>query len=188
MAQKRIEWACPECNKRFAIPSNANLPERCPDCQQSASQKEEIKIKIPPPLPAIDTPLPHFEGAEPVEIAAPSIAVPAQQRNRISNKNVPRKYPTLRMVSLGYRVLGWLIVLATLGSNLIESMRIVELNDKHFFKSTSSFMATFIGRNTAILITGSFFALIAFAFAELIILFIDIEENTRETSQNTGTT
>ncbi len=180
MEQKRIEWACPKCNKRFAIPANANLPEQCPDCQKLASRKEEIKIKIPPSLPTIETPLPHFKGAEPIETKAPSIAVPAQQRSQISNKNLPRKYPTLRLVSLGYRVLGGLIVLATLGSNLIESMRIVELNDKHLFKSTSSFMAAFIGRNTAILLTGSFFVLIAFASAELIILFINIEENTRE--------
>jgi len=39
MSTNRIEWACPECKKRFAIPADIETPERCPECTEAAAQK-----------------------------------------------------------------------------------------------------------------------------------------------------
>jgi len=88
-----------------------------------------------------------------------------EEQKKIENKNstLPeRKYPALRTISGIYKVFGWLIAIATL------------------------IIAIILGQTYQILpiiitlIVGAIFALGVFAAAEAIIVFIDIEHNTRQ--------
>jgi hypothetical protein len=71
-----------------------------------------------------------------------------------------KKYPALRTISLGYRIFGWLIILATL---------IVALE----YGQESGIFALFA------IILGALIVLGVFAVAETIMVVIDIEHNTR---------
>ena len=38
MAIERIEWQCPQCERRYAIPANLPRPTSCPKCQPDDEQ------------------------------------------------------------------------------------------------------------------------------------------------------
>ena len=95
--------------------------------------------------------------------------VAAEQATKIEvgssdNDNTEKKYPALRTISGIYKVFGWLIILATL------------------------IVAFVIGQGSAIfalisIIIGALIVLGVFAVAESIMVFIDIEQNTRTNSK-----
>ncbi len=195
MALERIEWTCPDCGKRFAIPANATMPKRCPSCQQSATQKvatptETPPVKRPPQsakpvISALEPPLPNFDGVESQskETIAPLIAVPTSHSRGINQRNLPRIYPALRTLSLVSRVLGGMVVALTLYFNVRVSLFLAQDEIRRSFKKSADYIFTIIEVNILILLIGAFWGMLLFALAELILLMIDIEENTRKKNE-----
>lgn len=51
MAVKRIQWVCPRCRRRYAIPETAPTPELCPSCQAEGVSTSAPPSREAPPKP-----------------------------------------------------------------------------------------------------------------------------------------
>ena len=103
MAIERIEWQCPQCERRYAIPADLPRPSLCPKCQPDETQ---------PTATAVAT------SAGVIDLAPPSLGddvafeTPKGERDTGADR-YRRKYPVLRIISLFYRCLAAVIILAT---------------------------------------------------------------------------
>jgi len=161
MPVERVEWVCPGCQRRYAIPASAPTPALCPSCQQarraegaadSAAEIEPAPVVIPP---LVETPMPRGV-AHRSSLAAPHAV----------------KYPALRSIAFGYKVLSALLALASLAALLFAIYGAVTIKD-----AGDRTMAIYVG--LGVFVGGGLAAVFHLAAAELIHVAIDIEENTR---------
>ena len=161
MAIERIEWQCPQCERRYAIPSNLPRPSLCPKCQADDAEREST----PPAstLPSAPEPTPPFR--DDVQFETPP-GEPDGGRYR-------RKYSTLRVISLFYRCLAGVILLATLIAFVSGLVAVLQADIQ-----SQRWIA--LGMSLGSLVVGTFWSVTVLAFAELIQLMLDMEQNTRK--------
>ena len=170
MAVERIEWRCPECGKRYAIPANLPRPALCPKCQPTEEpeptiEPEDVAASFVPNENAASVTAPPRR--QPVEFDPP----PAQPDFKASRFR--RKYPALRVISLFYRCLAGVVVLATI---VVFVASIAGL-----FRAENQLERwRFVYMGLGSLVGGAFWSVTLLAFAELIQVALDIEQNTRQ--------
>ena len=47
MTIERIQWTCPICKRRYAIPATAPTPSRCPQCRQAEEEAASSARSVP---------------------------------------------------------------------------------------------------------------------------------------------
>ncbi len=164
MAVQRVEWECPGCHRKFAVPDNKPRPKLCPQCQKSASAP-----RVPPPAPSVPAEEPELEFADyrattdsPLPISAPAPSRPVKRR----------RYEELRTLSLVLKIFSGLIGLMTVVM-LVEMGQIV-------MKTEAGPLRRYVVYNCfGILVGGATLALLVYAFAVLLVVALDVEYNTR---------
>jgi hypothetical protein len=176
MTVQRIQWTCPICKRRYAIPAAAPTPSRCPQCRQAEEEEERVRI-APPPLEAADEPDDEMESEALSALAAiqlevveeavrgPMVAAPALRRG----DGIPNTLPTLVVV---YTVLAGLAVVAAV-IGLLYGLHAA-------FASPATQARTYVIFGAIGAFAGGLIAAIVFfTFRELIRILLSIEENTR---------
>jgi len=169
MAVQRIQWTCPGCNRRYAIPADAPNPRLCPSCQSAAGTGAANPAAVAPTatlgagpsaagfeLPQVEQPaLPQFG-----DVDAPDV------RYR-------RKYPALRALSFWYKLLACLVGVGSI-IGLFSAM-LAGVNAEATAERTVQIVTGLIVFGGGVVGTVTLLA-----FGELIRVVIDIEENTRQ--------
>lgn len=174
MAIERIEWQCPQCERRYAIPADLPCPSLCPKCQPDAEQPEA-------PGPKVDS---IRVAAQPVTTLSGVSPMPPQLRDDVAFETPTgerefdagryrRKYPALRIISLFYRCLAAVIILASVVAFVSGVVGVFQANEQ-----SARWAAAAIGLGS--LVGGTFCSVSVLALAELIKLMLDIEQNTRQ--------
>jgi len=183
MALKRVEWTCPGCGKRYAIPAHVPEPKLCPTCRSRPPAPVEAAdapfLDPPPMMPVVIDTSPRIE-IEPPDIEIPQFEtepppiVPMPIRSPLPARAVIRKrYPALRVVIVCYKFLAALVAIGALAGVVaaIVAVATTEASPErtiNILAGLGSFAAGLIG------------AVTLFAFGELIQVQLDIEENTRK--------
>lgn len=195
MAVPRVEWRCPQCQRRYAIRAEMPTPQVCPRCRAEAEPPTEVVVGsalTPGRSMEADTVLAadfDFTAIAPESAAAASPTTSAQTRAsqtdarslevddsasdfRSPSSDLRPRYPALRTVSLVYKIVAILAAVAAivslgLAANAAFSISDAALRRAEVTTWLSSFAAAALGGVTL------------FAFAELIQLLIDVEHNTR---------
>ncbi len=179
MPVKRVEWECPGCKRRFAIPAEVPTPQLCPQCQAAPPSPTPS-----PTLPA--TPQVPPSGIDEIDVEEENVTLPqldvgdvpsfqlGPQRTRAIHPGEPvrRKYPTLRMIASLYKLLAALLAVGAL-AGLFRAL-MTAFNAEDFAGRTASIMV-----GLYVFGGGIFAAVGLLAAAELIHVLLDIEENTR---------
>ena len=164
MAIERIEWQCPQCERRYAVPANLPRPTVCPKCQPDDAQPAATEQSV--------TTLPGGSGpTAPLRDAVEFETPPGKQTSGADRYR--RKYPALRVISLFYRCMAAVIVLATVVAFVSGVVAVFQAEDQ-----SARWVAVGIGLGS--LVGGALWSVTVLAFAELIKLMIDIEQNTRQ--------
>ncbi len=173
MTVERIEWQCPGCQRKFAIPNTQPRPKLCPHCQQTGTSVLPKRSTTPTAAPAYVTPPtvePELDFAEePLETPAPFAGSPSHSSRPVKR----RRYAELRTLSLVLKIMAGFIGLLTI-ILLAESGRVVmsaEAGDVRRYLVYNCF---------GILIGGTTAALLVYAFAVLLVVALDVEYNTRQ--------
>ena len=174
MTIQRIQWTCPICKRRYAIPATAPTPSRCPQCRQ-AEEAGASHLDVAPALPeAADEANDEFETSALSALAAiqleeaargPTVAAPVMRYAEGASN-------TLRTIALVYTVLaGLAVVVAFVGLlyGLHAAFALPATHDRTIliFVSIGAFGGGLIA------------ALTFFTFHEAIRVLLDIEENTK---------
>lgn len=186
MTIQRIQWTCPICKRRYAIPATAPTPSRCPQCRQQAeaqSEAVEEDVRSGPSFGVRAQPDSDSDEEEKFETAAlsalaaiqlevaeeaargPTVAAPVmRQTSRLSG--------TLPVIAIIYTVLAGLAVVGAV-AGLVFGLHAAFASPATPARTVTIFSAigTFVG--------GLVSALTFFTFRELIHILLDIEENTR---------
>lgn len=194
MAVKRVEWQCPACSRRYAIPADLPRPTLCPKCQAAQNEKVEQAEQVetsppviataddeqseiaasetepvfpPPPIPSSSTESPQLSPPpiEPAGIPDSQSPAPAASRYR-------RKYPALRTLVFVYRALA---ALTFVGAFFIFVYAIISVFGAE--GQPERWAAVMLGLGA--IGGGTLFGVTLLAFGELIRLLLDIEQNTR---------
>src|SRR5579862_5633394 len=64
MPVERIQWTCPVCKRRYAIPATAPTPARCPQCRQAEEQAAARVVHAPVLAEAIVEPTERANEAD----------------------------------------------------------------------------------------------------------------------------
>ena len=170
MAVQRIEWQCPGCGKKFAIPEQTPRPKLCPNCQKTRS--------VPPPRPPASAPtMPAVNRGVPVEFVeeeeefAPPPVLPGPQAPA-SRPARRRRYQELRTLSVVLKILAALIGLMTIVLVVDLGM---DLNNLPAGEPRKYAVYTCL----ALLIGGTTTALLVFSFSTVLLVAVDVEYNTR---------
>src|SRR5580692_9945185 len=121
MPVERIQWTCPVCKRRYAIPATAPTPSRCPQCRQ-AEEAAPPHLDLAPALAEaaedtndeFETPALSALAAIQLEVAeeaarGPTVAAPVLRYAEGASN-------TLRTIALVYTVLaGLAVVVAFVG-------------------------------------------------------------------------
>jgi hypothetical protein len=179
---QRVQWTCPICNRRYAIPASAPTPARCPQCEKARARGPVA----PEPAPisrgsyaaveedqAEDDPVVSelsALAAIQLEVAEEAVRGPVA-----ASPGIRRAYPSLRMldlISLVYTVLAGLSVVVAFGG-LMFGLRAAFVMELTPLRTLAIFQAigAFCG--------GLLMAFVFFSFREVIRLLVEIEENTR---------
>ena len=115
MTIQRIQWTCPICKRRYAIPATAPTPSRCPQCRQAEEEAAAGEPDVPVLAEAGSDEDEKFETAALSALAAiqlevaeeaargPTVAAPVMRRNE-------RMSGILPVVAIIYTVLAGLAV------------------------------------------------------------------------------
>lgn len=164
MAVQRIEWQCPGCQRKFAIPDQQPRPKLCPQCQQARTAQQPVA-----PSSSVS---PGVEGfAEDSSRNPISEGSPQQGTNRRPVKQ--RRYEVLRTISMWFKVLAGLIASVFVVSLIYLAKMVLEtpagpLRNLMFFQ----WVVTSVSGITIVLGV--------YAFAVLLLVAMDIEYNTRD--------
>ncbi len=162
MAVERVEWECPGCRRKFAVPDDKPRPKLCPQCQKSAAGP-----RVPPPLTRA-APEPEMEFADYRMASDPGLPVSAAPSRPVKR----RRHEELRTLSLILKIFSALIGLITFVM-LAEMGQIV-------MKTEAGPLRRYVVYNCfGILVGGATVALLVYAFAVLLLVAIDVEYNTR---------
>ncbi|MBT6155570.1 MAG: hypothetical protein HOL01_03000 [Planctomycetaceae bacterium] len=167
MAIERIEWQCPQCERRYAIPANLPRPTLCPKCQSDDEQPAAPAVTQQPVVT-----LPDDSGlAPPLRADVEFETLSGKQASGADHYR--RKYSALRVISLFYRCLAAVIILAAVVAFVAGVAAVFQADDQ-----SERWAAVGIGLGS--LVGGAFWSVTVLAFAELIKLMLDIEQNTRQ--------
>jgi len=182
MAMQRIQWTCPICKRRYAIPATAPTPSRCPQCRQ----EEEAASRTGGAISLVVTEEDASDGigtedrigssalsalaAIQLEVAeeaarGPSAATPVIRHAEAASN-------TLGTIALVYTVLAGLAVVVAFAGLLYGLHAAFALQATHertvlIFGAIAAFGGGLVA------------ALTFFTFREVIRILLDIEENTR---------
>lgn len=169
MAVERIEWQCPGCHRKFAIPSNQPRPKLCPHCQQTA----QAVPRQPSPSatghvsPAVAEPEVEFAevpvGTPPLGGASLPLARPVKRR----------RYQELHTLSVVLKIMAALIGFLMIGM-IVENARLVMETEEGDLRRYLVYQCL------GLLIGGSTAVLLVYAFAVLLVVASDVEYNTRQ--------
>jgi hypothetical protein len=177
MTIQRIQWTCPICKRRYAIPATAPTPSRCPQCRQAEEEAAAGEPGVPVLTEADSDEDEKFETAALSALAAiqlevaeeaargPTVAAPVMRRNE-------RMSGILPVIAIVYTVLAGLAVVGAF-AGLLFGLHAAFAMPATPARTTVIFQA--IGAFGGGLISGLTF----FTFRELIHILLDIEENTR---------
>jgi len=182
MPVERIQWTCPICKRRYAIPATAPTPSRCPQCRQAAEDAAAQLIHAPVLAEAI--PEPVEQANEPIYPAPPLSALAAIQMEvaEEASRGPATPIPVSRYATGGFDWLGTIAVIYTVLAGLavvggfagllfgLRSAFVLEATPARTFAILYA-LGAFVG--------GLVLALTFFAFREVIRLLLTIEENTR---------
>jgi hypothetical protein len=180
MTIQRIQWTCPICKRRYAIPATAPTPSRCPQCRQAeeAAATGEPGVPVLTPADSADSDEEvKFETAALSALAAiqlevaeeaargPTVAAPVLRRNE-------RLSGVLPVIAIVYTVLAGLAVVGAFvglvfGLHAAFAMPATVARTAVIFQAIGAFVGGLIG------------GLTFFTFRELIHILLDIDENTR---------
>jgi hypothetical protein len=179
MTIQRIQWTCPICKRRYAIPATAPTPSRCPQCRQAEEEAAASEPGVPVLAEADSDEDEKFETAALSALAAiqlevaeeaargPTVTAPVMRRNE-------RMSGILPVIAIIYTVLAGLAVVGAFagllfGLHAAFAMPATQLRTVVIFQAIGAFGGGLIS------------ALTFFTFRELIHILLDIEENTRST-------
>jgi len=188
MAVKRVEWTCPGCGRKYAIPVDATSPSLCPKCRNNLEALSQVPAPVvnDDPAPAVNDTVQFDADAEAYAAAVatiateqpesepalfqPQLAPPPPTRPIHSGRRA--KFAALRTIALCYKVFAMLVAVAA-AVGIFLSMRTVAATEASPERTMAilSGLATFAG--------GAVASVSLFAFAELIRVLLEIEENTR---------
>jgi hypothetical protein len=175
MAVERIEWTCPGCERRYAIPSNAPKPALCPSCQSSQKSADVAPNPAAPSSQGSAPALPPARNKEPepiVEVSPFDRLAELDTGPRRSVSRGTKRYPALRAIAFWYRILAGLAGLGAIIGLIYALLSAVS-------DSTAAERTTHIILGLASFGSGVVGGVTLLAFGELIQVVIDIEENTR---------
>jgi hypothetical protein len=195
MPIERIQWTCPVCKRRYAIPATAPTPARCPQCRQAEEQAVARAVHAPVLAEAIAEPVEYanesdipYAPTSPISSASisagPLSALAAIQlevaeeatRGPIAVAPVMRHaapaFKRLEAIATIYTVLAGLAVVEGFGG-LLFGLRAAFVMEATPMRTVAIFSAL------AQFAAGLIAALGFFAFREVIYLLLAIEENTR---------
>ncbi len=179
MTIQRIQWTCPICKRRYAIPATAPTPSRCPQCRQAQAEEEAGSSGPSFPVAAqadsdedekLETAALSALAAIQLEVAeeaarGPTTAAPVMRRTeRVSG--------LLPIIAIVYTVLSGLAVVGAIvglafGLHAAFSLPPTPARTVVIFEAIGAFVGGLVS------------ALTFFTFRELIHILLDIEENTR---------
>jgi hypothetical protein len=192
MPIERIQWTCPVCKRRYAIPATAPTPARCPQCRQAEEQAVARAVHAPVLAEAIAEPIEHANESDipsapfssgPLS-SGPLSALAAIQlevaeeatRGPIAVAPVMRHaapaFKRLEAIATIYTVLAGLAVVGGFGG-LLFGLRAAFVMEATPMRTVAIFSAL------AQFAAGLIAALGFFAFREVIYLLLAIEDNTR---------
>ncbi len=177
MTVPRIEWQCPGCRRKFAIPDQPPRPKLCPECQRKTTAATQPPASQEfPPVALASSGRPVFPSDLPVEFAdypvesAPRLPATQTQASRPIKR---RRYEVLRSISL------WFKVLAVLG--VIElALALVFLGKRILAAPPGEIKTQLLYVWFVTLIVGVTAVLLIYSFAVLLLVAMDIEHNTRD--------
>jgi hypothetical protein len=196
MPIERIQWTCPVCKRRYAIPATAPTPARCPQCRQAEEQAAARVVHSPVLAEAIAEPVEHANESDipyaptgPISSASISAAPlsalaaiqleVAEEATRGPTAAVPvmrhvvaPAFKRLEAIATIYTVLAGLAVVGGFGG-LLFGLRAAFVMEATPMRTVAIFSAL------AQFAAGLIAALGFFAFREVIYLLLAIEENTR---------
>lgn len=179
---KRVEWTCPGCGKRYAIPAHLPEPRLCPQCRnRGASLGEAVAAEYPLPSEPAPTGFPIDVEPPEVDISVPefeptTIPLPTRLQKR---STLRKSYPVLRAIAICYKVLA---AIAGVGSivgigNSITATTTVEASPER----TNQIIAGLVA-----FAAGAILAVLFWTISEVIRLLLDIEETTRRAATSDG--
>lgn len=177
MTIQRIQWTCPVCKRRYAIPATAPTPARCPQCRQAEEEAASRAGGAASFVQTEEDSADKFESSALSALAAiqlevaeeaargPSVAAPIL-------RHVETTSNTLRTITLVYAVLAGLAVVVAFAGLLYGLHAAFALPATHertvlIFEAIAAFGGGLVA------------ALTFFTFREAIHILLDIEENTR---------
>lgn len=178
MTMQRVQWTCPVCKRRFAIPATAPTPTRCPQCRQA---EEHAAAGSPASVIAerVEDDADEMRGR--VSEISPLVAIQLEvteeaARGPMAAAPIVRRVgPSLEMISMISRLylgLAGLSLLCGVGGLLYGlwaafAMPATPARATVIFVAIASFGGSLL------------LALIFFTIREVIRLLLDIEANTR---------
>jgi hypothetical protein len=178
MTMQRIQWTCPICKRRYAIPATAPTPSRCPECRVAEEEGALRQGSVLAAMPDTDDDSErHLETSALSALAAiqlevaeeaargPTVAAPVLRHVEAASK-------TLRTVAQVYTVLSVIAVAAASGGLLYALHAAFALPANH-----ERTVLILVG--VAAFCGGLIAALTFYAFREVIGVLLGIEENTR---------
>lgn len=186
MTVQRVEWTCPGCRKRFAIPAQMAEPEFCPACRSSKA----AVVAAPPPVPKVrEEQLTVDAAEEATEATLPDFDLFDAEHGHKRHVHRPRakasrqrstSYPALRILVICFRVLAGLVAVSALWGfyDLIRGVTSAK---------ESSLRGVLIDAGLHWFALKLIGIVVLIAIGELILLLLDIESNTRQraTGENT---
>jgi hypothetical protein len=153
---------CPDCGNE-----NPDGTRFCVVCGRSFSQKPgNLQPDAPPLSPYGAKPQPQFRNS-------PEVSLPPAENSFPPFAMVTKKYKVLRLTAACFKVLAFIYaVVAVLGS--ISFFVVVAANSRR-----SEELLIALGISVGTLLVGTILFLTYYAIAQLIYVFMDIEENTR---------
>lgn len=169
MAVQRVEWACPRCDRKYAIPAGQPQPKLCPKCQESPQDT----IVQPQQPPMVQPPVLQRQRPTAPAPSSPEAVPQFQPAPRTSASTIRRKrYQDLRKVVTALKVLSAIVALGTLiwtgyWLNLLFDSDIAEVR-----KGIANIVLhTLVG--------GAAMSLCLYAFGGALQILIDLEEHAR---------
>jgi hypothetical protein len=183
MTMQRIQWTCPICKRRFAIPATAPTPSRCPQCRQEEEESAAraggaVSLALTGEDAADRTGSEDTIGTSALSALAAIQLEVAEEAARGPSMSAPivrhaeAASNTLATIAMVYTVLaGLAVVLAFAG--LLYGLYAA------FAMPATRERADLILKAIAAFGGGLVVALTFFTFREVIRILLDIEENTR---------
>ena len=153
MAVSRVEWECPGCRRKFAVPANQPRPELCPQCRTSGGGAQPVDVSEPEV---------SFGVYQPTAAPMPQAARPVKRR----------RYGELQTLSLALKVMAVLLALSTLvhfGATAVATLQLPG--------TEARLMGVYLC--FGILLGGATLSLVLYSFAVLLLVAVDVEYNTR---------